>query len=603
MAARKRSVEVEIVVDDKNAAKNLNNLDKNVSKSGKTLSNFAKIAAGAFAFDKIVDFGRAAVGAFSDLNESTNAVNVTFGEAAGGILELGENAARSVGLANAEFNQLAVGFSAFANEIAGASGQDVVTVLEDLTTRIADFASVMNIDIPEAADKFRSGLAGETEPLRKFGLDVSAAAVNAKALELGLAGSSSEMTEQDKILARYHLIMDQTQKTAGDFANTSDELANRQRILQAEFKDAQAALGEGLVPAMVSLLEVGNDVLPWVLRFADGFAEATGSIEFAELALRRVESALGLSRDSAAGFAEALVQLKDDSDKWWLGGANQMQRFIDNLEDLTDKTDLSSQEVERLISFFPTLVERLELSEEQASALATALDVELAEATMKARGEAHSFERGWNAASREADKAAGSVRFLSDEMLAAADPAFALLKANEGFVTAQQKYNEAVGEFGPDSAQAREAAADLLETAGRYNAAQKTFAEEHGPEGEEALRRLAAEAGFYGDDLDRVLAFLDSIDSTTRGLPPVYRRPGGGSAVGPFHEGGTVPGTPGSDQLIMAQAGETVSRRADAGGGGGMIHNVIMLDGKVLYEEVKKRAVKDGRQNVTSGIV
>lgn len=568
MPARRRTVEVEVVVDDKNAARNLNNLDKNVSKTGKTLSNFAKIAAGAFAFDKIMDFGRASVGAFSDLNESVNAVQVTFGSAADGILDLGENAAESVGLANSEFNSLAVGFAAFASEIAGSTGRDVTSVIEDLTVRIADFASVMNLDVPEAAEKFRSGLAGETEPLRKFGLDVSAAAVNQKLLAEGLVASTSEITEQDKVLGRYLLIMEQTEKTAGDFANTSDDLANRQRILEARFTDAQAALGEGLVPAMTAALEVGTDLLPWVVRFANGLAEATGSIEFAELALRRVENALGLSRDSAQAFAESLVLIKDDADQWWMSADHNMQTFITNVEDLADKTDLGSQEIERLIKFLPTLVERLGLSEEEAAILAGVLDRELVEATMKARGEAHAFERGWRDASAEADNAAGSVRNLSEEMIAAADPAFNLLKRNQEFVTSQQKYNEAVSEFGEDSAQARSALSDLLQSAGAYNAAQGQFNSEFGPEGEEILRRLAQEAGIYGDDLEDVLNFIYAIASATRNLPPINRPPSGGGSVGPFHEGGTVPGTPGTDQLIMAQAGERISRRAEANGNG-----------------------------------
>jgi hypothetical protein len=105
-----------------------------------------------------------AISAASDLAESVNAVNVSYGEAADSVLELGENSAESFGLAKSEFNAFAVQFSSFAKNIAASSGREVADVLDDLTTRVADFASVMNLDLNEAAAVFMSTMSGETEP-------------------------------------------------------------------------------------------------------------------------------------------------------------------------------------------------------------------------------------------------------------------------------------------------------------------------------------------------------------------------------------------------------------------------------------------------------
>ena len=199
--------------------------------------------------------------AASRLGESVNAVNVTFGQSAAGIKDLGEQAAESVGLSNAEFNGLAVQFSSFADTIAGKGG-DVVGTIDDMTHRAADFASVMNIDVAEAARLFQSGLAGETEPLKKFGIDLSAAAVDAHALEKGMVDSKSEMTEAIKVQARYSLLMEETEKTAGDFANTSDGLANSQRILSAKIEDTAAKAGKQLLPAMAAITSAMSDLIP-----------------------------------------------------------------------------------------------------------------------------------------------------------------------------------------------------------------------------------------------------------------------------------------------------------------------------------------------------
>lgn len=200
-----------------------------------------------FTVGAIANFAKDSVENASTLNESLNAVKVSFGDASGAITKLGEDSATRLGLSQAQFNGIATQFSAFAGTIAGAGG-DVSGVIDDLSTRGADFASVMNLDVNDALGLFQSGLAGETEPLRRYGIDLSAAAVEAYALSSGIWDGVGTMTEAQKVQARYGSLMEQTNKTAGDFANTSDGLANTQRIANARFEDASAALGGAFMP-------------------------------------------------------------------------------------------------------------------------------------------------------------------------------------------------------------------------------------------------------------------------------------------------------------------------------------------------------------------
>lgn len=218
-----------------------------------------------------IQFFKGAITESSDLNESLNAIKVTYKDSAAGIASLGDTAAQRIGLSKSAFNGLAVQFSAFATTVAG-SGGDVVGVIDELSTRGADFASVMNLDVNEAMRLFQSGLAGETEPLRKFGIDLSAAAVEAYALSAGIWDGAGTMTEAQKVQARYGALMEQTSKTQGDFSNTSEELANAQRIASAEFANAQAKLGDGLRPVMTDLTNLAIDYLiPALTGLVDGF--------------------------------------------------------------------------------------------------------------------------------------------------------------------------------------------------------------------------------------------------------------------------------------------------------------------------------------------
>lgn len=255
-----------LTFDTSSGVKSLNKLgdtaDKELGRAEKKLDKMSagmtKFGAGAVAFAGLAGAGlvKVAMGA-SDLEESINAVRVTFGEAGEGILQLGRDAAKAVGLSNVEFNGLAVQFSSFAEKVAGEGG-DVVKTMSEMTGRAADFASVMNIDVAQAATIFQSGLAGETEPLKKFGIDLSAAAVGAFAVANGISESTASMSEAEKVQARYGLLMEQTAKTAGDFANTSDGMANQQRILKAEFKNLSDGIGAGVLPMLTELVSVGG---------------------------------------------------------------------------------------------------------------------------------------------------------------------------------------------------------------------------------------------------------------------------------------------------------------------------------------------------------
>jgi hypothetical protein len=245
----------------------------------------------------------------SNLEESVNAVNVAYGEAADGVHALGAVSAESFGLSERAFNEFSVQFSAFADKIATAGGRDVVGVLDEMTTRIADFASVNNLDMAEAAQIFQSSLAGETEALRRYGGDVSAAAVEQFALEEGLIKTKSEMTESIKVTARYGLLMKETAKTAGDFANTSDSLANQQRKLSANMEDLSASFGRTLIPIVGDAAGTVNNL---IASFEDLAAMAPG----------------GGSSGPVGGFVSGLVQpLKG------------LQGALDFVEESTGKLD------------------------------------------------------------------------------------------------------------------------------------------------------------------------------------------------------------------------------------------------------------------------
>ena len=200
----------------------------------------------------IAGFALASVNAASDLNEATTAATTTYGQAAGLIVGYSQDAAHAVGLSQAQYLSAATQLGVFGSA-AGLTGDALATFGSDTIGAAADLASFYNAPVPEALEAIRSGLVGETEPLRRFGIMMSDAAVQQYALEQGIWDGVGAMTEQQKVLARQGYIMANMGAATGDFAETSGGLANQQRILRAELANLSAEMGQVLLPTALKL--------------------------------------------------------------------------------------------------------------------------------------------------------------------------------------------------------------------------------------------------------------------------------------------------------------------------------------------------------------
>jgi hypothetical protein len=285
-------VEILVKVDDKtkhgtdSAKRNVDGLRQSVAvAAGAMVGSLAgsAISKGVAAFSS---FMSGSVEAASNLGESVNAVQKVFGAASPQIEAWGKANATSFGLSQRAFNELATPLGAGLKN-AGLSMQDTARWTIDLTKRASDMASVFNTTVPEALEAIQSGLRGESDPLERFGIGLSAAKVQAEALAETGKGTAKELTTQELATARLNLIMKESESSAGDFAQTSDGLANSQRIAAAETEELQAKIGEKLTPVMLAvtqaklkLVEVISDkMLPVFTQLTEFFQEHGGAAQ------------------------------------------------------------------------------------------------------------------------------------------------------------------------------------------------------------------------------------------------------------------------------------------------------------------------------------
>ena len=208
--------------------------------------------------------------AASNLNEEVNKSTVVFGKSARSVLDWSKNSATAFGQSRQEALASAGTFGNLFRTI-GLTDDASAGMSMRLVELAGDLASFNNASPADVLEAMRSGLVGETEPMRRFGVDLSDAALKAESLALGIYSGTGNLTQAQKAQAAYSLMLKQTTLAQGDFARTSDGMANQQRILSAEWANAKGTLGQALLPVMTDLVHLLTGSLIPALTAVAGF--------------------------------------------------------------------------------------------------------------------------------------------------------------------------------------------------------------------------------------------------------------------------------------------------------------------------------------------
>lgn len=225
------------------------------------------------AFSKIKD----AIDISSSLTEVENVVRTTFGNYEKLIQDFSKTSIQDFGMSELTAKQVASRFQAMGTAMGFSQGKMADMSLQ-LTKLTADMASFYDMEQSDVARNLQAVFTGETEPLRKYGLDLTQATLKEWAMKQGLDADISSMTQAEKTMLRYQYVMANTAAAQGDFARTSDTWANQVRILKQSFEQLAAIIGGALINAFKPFVRTLNAVMQKVIAFATTVTNALGSI-------------------------------------------------------------------------------------------------------------------------------------------------------------------------------------------------------------------------------------------------------------------------------------------------------------------------------------
>ncbi|MGI1659607.1 MAG: hypothetical protein ACRKFN_11560 [Desulfitobacterium sp.] len=294
-------------------------LSANFNKTSKSMSSFATIAKGTFIgslaaqgisriSNSIMGLASESLKLASDLKEVQNVVDTTFGKNAQQINSWSKAALNAFGLSELQAKQYTGTLGAMLKS-SGIAEKDMLNMSQNLTGLSGDLASFYNLDHDEAFGKIRSGLSGETEPLKALGIDMSVANMEAFAMSKSIKASWNEMDKGSQAMLRYAYLMEATGDAQGDFAKTQGEYANQQRLFDTNLRQVSSTLASRALPYLNQLLKKGNKFL--TSFDVDKAAEKVG------LAFEYMGSGIKWARDNSywlipavSGVAGSMVALQ-----------------------------------------------------------------------------------------------------------------------------------------------------------------------------------------------------------------------------------------------------------------------------------------------------
>lgn len=246
----------------------LDQLEDHTNKSTDAFSRLVKAIGLVKIARKALDTIKTGIDYASDLAEVQNVVDVTFGSATEAINSWSKECLAAYGMNEVSAKRYAGTIGAMLKS-SGLAGDAIVDMSKDMVGLAGDMASFYNLDLETAFEKIRSGISGETEPLKQLGINMSVANLEAYALSQGIKTSYNEMSQAEQVMLRYNYLMSTTADAQGDFARTQDSYANQTRLLSESWLEFTGVMAEQLLPVLTTIVSWLNNIVAFLTENAD----------------------------------------------------------------------------------------------------------------------------------------------------------------------------------------------------------------------------------------------------------------------------------------------------------------------------------------------
>ncbi|MCX4351705.1 MAG: hypothetical protein OSJ60_08710 [Lachnospiraceae bacterium] len=221
----------------------------------------------------VIKFGKDSLDAASNLEQMEMKFNTVFGEMERAADQWASSFADSIGRSKttiktymADNQNLLVGM--------GMARDQASEMTEQMVKAAIDLASFNNISDDDAVNAMSKALMGETESAKRLGAVLNENTIATAMETLGLKGKFDALDEATKMQVRYQAIMNQSQDSIDDAANSIDTYEGKLRAFNAKLNDVREIAGKFLLPYATKGLELLNKIVGKVQDFAERLGDA-----------------------------------------------------------------------------------------------------------------------------------------------------------------------------------------------------------------------------------------------------------------------------------------------------------------------------------------
>jgi hypothetical protein len=241
--------------------------------------------------------------------EATSKFQTIFGSSSSSVTAWADQLSVSIGRSSRELRSMAADMMAVISPMAQTRAA-AERMSEGLVEIAQDLSSFHNTSVDDAFAALRSAMTGETEPMKRFGIILTDAALNEYALAQGIRKRVEQMSTAEKTQLRYNAIVSMMGEAHGDAARTSGSLTNQLRALEGKISDIKVATGERAIPGVTdfvrglnALAEESKHNKGLLDYLADGLNHVAGTIgrgfqvSAIQQELRRFDESIGRSTE------------------------------------------------------------------------------------------------------------------------------------------------------------------------------------------------------------------------------------------------------------------------------------------------------------------
>lgn len=234
------------------------------------LDKFIGVAAGAFAVDNLIGYGKELFNTAVKMEALEKKAKIVFGST---LPQVNEEAKK-----NAE----AMGFTTSQYVAAAAAIQDILVPMgfqrqeaARISTQLTNLSGALSewtggqITATQVSEILASALTGEREQLKQLGIVLQQSDIDARLAEKGLSGLTGEIRQQAEAAVSLELILEKSQDAQTAYAENADSMTRKTAELTARFEDIKEVVATALIPVFEGLLDIVSDVSDAIGDFKD----------------------------------------------------------------------------------------------------------------------------------------------------------------------------------------------------------------------------------------------------------------------------------------------------------------------------------------------